>query len=446
MNAINRYISKLRSFVGPVYKTRLGGINAQTLILVRWVAVVGQLVAVVVVEFFLKFPLPLYYCLAAISVLAISNLFVGMNYPRRGRLKNYHAARIMAFDLAQLSALSYLTGGLNNPFSLLILVPVTVAATMLSRGAIIMLAVLSIFATTFLAFYHLPLPWPGVGLDLPYLYVLGSWAALAVTIVFTTVFLWSLTEESRRTIDALSETEAALAREQNLSALGGLAAAAAHELGSPLATIAVVAKELSKEVPEDSPLAEDVALLLSQTDRCRDILAGMARRPEEHGGVPFEKVPLTELMLEATLNHIPENISLIVQVDEATEVNEPIIPRKLEILQGLGNIIQNAGQFANKGVEIRLFWDGDTILIRIKDDGPGFPIHILNSLGDPYLSIRADSQNHMGLGVFIAQNLLERVGASIRYRNRNDGIIGAEVAIRWDRSTLEGNVNTGKLL
>jgi len=438
MNAISNYVVNLFNLAGPVYKTRLGGINAQTLILVRWVAFAGQLIAVMVVEFLLKYSLPLYFCMAAVSLLAISNLLIGMNYPRRGRLKNYHAARIMAFDLAQLTLLSYLTGGLNNPFSLLILVPVTVSATMLSRGAIIMLTILSVFATTFLAFYHLPLPWPGVGLDLPYLYVLGLWTALAVTIVFTTVYLWSLTEESRRTIDALSETEAALAREQNLSALGGLAAAAAHELGSPLATIAVVAKELSKEVPADSPFAEDVALLLSQTARCRDILASMARRPEEHGGVPFEKIPLTELISETTINHISENISLAIHVDEKTQENEPIVPRKLEILQGLGNIIQNAGQFANSTVEILLFWDGSTILISIKDDGPGFPAHILDSLGDPYISTRRHTGDHMGLGVFIAQNLLERVGASVRYRNRKDGTKGAEVAIRWDRSYLEG--------
>lgn len=418
-------------------KRKGGGILPQTLVLVRWIAVAGQLAAILSVEFLLDFRLPLWESLFAILLLAVSNILLGMGKPRRERLSDYHAARILAFDLAQLTALLYLTGGLENPFTLLILVPVTVSATMLSRGATMMLTILALFAVTFLAFYQRPLPWMVGGLELPLIYVSGLWTALAVAIVFTTIYLWSLTEESRRTAEALAEAESALNRQQQLSALGGLAAAAAHELGSPLATIAVVAKELQSEVPPDSPIADDIALLLSQSDRCRDILASLSQRPETSGGTPFEHTLLTNLVSDAARNYQTKRIDIDLHLDPASQGGEPEVPRKPEILQGIGNIVQNAGQFAASRIDILLFWDEKTVRVTVQDDGPGFPRQVLDSIGEPYISTRAGRGNHMGLGIFIAKTLLERVRARVQFRNRYDEPHGAEVEITWRRDDLE---------
>ncbi|WP_259781327.1 ActS/PrrB/RegB family redox-sensitive histidine kinase [Aestuariispira ectoiniformans] len=423
-----------------VTRRKGGGILPQTLVLVRWIAVAGQLAAILSVEYLLDFRLPILECLLAILLLAGSNILLGMGYPRRERLTDYHAARVLAFDLAQLTALIYLTGGLENPFTLLILVPVTVSATMLSRGATIMLTILALFAVTFLAFYQRPLPWMIGGLELPLIYVSGLWTALAVAIVFTTIYLWSLTEESRRTAEALAEAESALNRQQKLSALGGLAAAAAHELGSPLATIAVVAKELQSEVPAGSPIAEDIALLLSQSDRCREILAGLTQRPETSGGAPFEQTLLTNLVSDAANNYQTKRIEIDLNLDPASRGGEPEVPRKPEILQGLGNIVQNAGQFAATKITILLYWDENTVRVTVHDDGPGFPRQVLDSIGEPYISTRAGSGNHMGLGIFIAKTLLERVRARVRFRNRPVPKHGAEVEVTWRRRDLEPTV------
>ncbi len=441
MSKIYNYILKLIIPTGFGYKAKLGGINAKALILIRWIAFAGQLITIMMVEFILQYPLELYYCLATILLLGISNLLIGMNYPRHGKLKNRHAAFIMAFDTLQLSILIYLTGGLYNPFALLILVPVTVSATMLSRSAVIIIAILSISTISFLSNFYLPLKLDSNIYNIDGFYIIGLWVALVVAVIFTATYFWFLAEEARRNIDALSATESALSREQSLSSLGSLAAAAAHELGSPLAVIAVVAKEISNEIDDDSQFSDDIKLLLSQTARCRDILKNMSMRPNDHGEMEFSKILLGELISKAAANHIPENIQLNIKIDKNSIGREPIITRKLEIGHALANIIQNAGQFANKTVIINLFWDDKRIIVTIKDDGYGFTTNILNNLGKPYISSRNNTGQHMGLGVFIAQNLLERVGASISYRNRIDDTTGAEITIKWWHINLENNKN-----
>ena len=414
------------------------GIRPQTLVLLRWIAAAGQLAAVLATDYLLGFDLPLLECLGAVLMLVLSNLVIGMG---RARLTGYHVTRILVFDLAQLTALIYLTGGLQNPFSLLILVPVTVSATMLSRRATISLSFLALLAVSFLAFQHRPLPWSGTPLEIPLIYVIGIWTAVSVAIVFTTIYLWSLMEESRRTAKALAETESALIQQQRMSDLGGLAAAAAHELGSPLATIAVVAKELSNDIAEDSPLREDIDLLISQSDRCREILAGLRQRPETRGGAPYERILLTDLAQEVLDTYLVEGARGLLGIDPGNRGEEPEFPRKPELVQGLGNVIQNASQFAGRDVTVQLSWTEDDVLVTVCDDGPGFPRQVLDSIGEPYISTRSGSGNHMGLGIFIAKTLLERVGAQVRFRNRIGGSNarpgGAEVVIRWKRGIFD---------
>ena len=415
-----------------VAEARPIGLSLSTLVMLRWIAVAGQLLTVIIVSIAFEFPFALLPCLLATTALAISNLVLMASRPRR--LSQRRASLVLGFDLVQLSSLIGFTGGLQNPFALLLLAPVTVSATILSRRATLALTALAVGAATVLSFVHLPLPWETpLGVALPFVYRLGIWTAITMSLVFIATFVWTASEESRRLTDALSESDDALARERELSALGTLAAAAAHELGSPLATIAVVSQELMRTVPPNSPLYEDVALLKSQSDRCRDILVGLSSRPGAATGDPFEILPLSNLVEIASDEHVPDRITLDVQIDESCDGAEPLVPRTPEFLHGLGNFISNAGQFARSAVTVRLYWTKNDVWISIHDDGPGFSNAVLQTLGEPYLSTRAGQNGHMGLGVFIATTLLERIGAETVFRNRK----GAEILIRWPRRVLE---------
>jgi two-component system sensor histidine kinase RegB len=233
----------------------------------------------------------------------------------------------------------------------------------------------------------------------------------------------------------VTATQLALAREQRVSAVGALAAAAAHELGSPLATIAVVAKELVRDLPDDSPHAEDAALLLSQSERCRTILAELAQQPEDDGGSPYTRLPISALVEAAGALHQNQGVKLIFATAGQPAPEEPLVRRSPEIMHGLNNLVQNAVQFARREVSVTTFWDRNTVTVEVVDDGPGFPLHLLGRLGEPYISTRAGAADHMGLGIFIAQSLLERSGARLVFDNLPDG--GAHVAISWNRANLE---------
>jgi two-component system sensor histidine kinase RegB len=409
-----------------------GRLRLRTLVLIRWVAVAGQTITVLAVYFGFGFPLPLYWCLGVIATLMLSNLVLAGRGHGRARLDDPGAALLLGFDVVQLAVLLHLTGGLQNPFAILIIAPVVVSATLLSRLATVALTLVAVVSISLLAYYRLPLPWTGEPLELPQAYILGIWTALAVASVFISTYVWSVAEEARRMVDALAAAQTSLARQQRVSALGGLAAAAAHELGSPLATIAVVAKELSREVPADSPLAEDVELLLSQSDRCRDILAGLSRAPESQSG-DFDRLPLRQVVEAAAEPYQDDRISIQIEAAENSEGDEPLADTSPEILSGLGALIQNAVQFASSGVDVTLYWDPEQVRITIHDDGPGFPASVLGAIGEPYISTRQETGDHMGLGIFIAQTLLDRVGARMQFANRG----GAEVVIRWPRTILE---------
>ncbi len=409
-----------------------GRLRLRTLILIRWVAAAGQTITVLSVYFGFGFPLPLYWCLGVIATLMLSNLALIGRGTGRARLDDPAAALLLGFDVVQLAALLYLTGGLQNPFAILIIAPVAVSATLLSRRATAALTLVAIASVSLLAYFRHPLPWMGASLELPDVYILGIWTALAVASVFVSTYIWSVAEEARRMVDALAAAQRSLARQQRISALGGLAAAAAHELGSPLATIAVVAKELSREVPPDSPLAEDVELLLSQSDRCRDILAGLSRAPEAQGG-GFDRLPLRQAVEAAAEPHLQDQIALRIAVADGADGTEPQVNLSPEFLSGLGALLQNAFQFAKNDVSVTVYWDSTWVSVEIHDDGPGFPAAVLGAIGEPYISTRDESGEHMGLGIFIAQTLLERIGGQMRFGNRD----GAEVVIRWQRAILE---------
>ncbi len=413
-----------------------GPVRLRTLAQIRWVAVAGQAVALLLVHYGLGFTLPIIPALGVVAASALVNLVTSIGRPGRAWLSDRTAAWFLAYDILQLGGLLFLTGGLTNPFALLMLAPITVSATNLSGRSTLTLGLLAIACASLLAVWHLPLPWLGEGLDLPPLLTLGTWTALVFGIVFLAAYAGSITTEARRMSNALNATQIALAREQRVSALGAQAAAAAHELGSPLATIAVIAKELARDVGADSPLATDIELLLSQSDRCREILARLSQRPEAgDGDTPYSRVPLSVLVDATAKPHGRDGVALGIEAGTADGSAEPVVSRRPEFIHGVGNLVQNAVQFARASVAVRVEWNGDTVRIEVLDDGPGFTPAILNRLGEPYVSSRTRSAGHMGLGVFIAQTILERTGAELEFGNRREG--GARVVVRWPRAALE---------
>jgi len=457
----------------PVHSTMLahaatdifaaGRPRLQTLILLRWLAVGGQAAAVLFTALVLNFDLPLVACLATIAASAWLNIILALLQPTPRRASEREAIAYLAYDIIQLAILLYLTGGLGNPFALLFLVPVTISATTLSLRATIGLASLALAAITFLGPFHLPLPWfAGDTVELPSLWVVGMWAALVLGVSFMAAYAFRVAREGRRMAAALSATQLVLAREQRLSAIDGLAAAAAHELGTPLSTISLVANELRRDAAAtvDPALRDDLALLHSQAERCRDILATLRRRAEEGDDV-HERMPLAVLLDEAATPFRDRGRAIVIELSpdsQARSGEPPDFVRRIEILYALRNLIENAVAFSRTRITISARWWADAVEIAIADDGPGFPAEIIDQLGEPYVSSRRPhpgSQNGhssrqtggreaseregggLGLGFFIAKTLVERTGARLTAVNRPRGTPGAIVRLIWPRRVVE---------
>jgi len=413
-----------------------GAVRVRTLLYLRWVGIIGQGLSLYVTEVLLKSSLPLLECLSVVAAAGLMNLHLLLSRSRQDWMGRRTAAAHLAFDILQVSALLHLTGGLTNPFSVIIIVPVTISATILPLRSTAVLGALAIGSITALAFWHRPIPWPTPeGFELPRLYQGGLWVAISSATVFIGAYAWRVAAEARTMAAALGATKMALAREQQLSAVGGLAAAAAHELGSPLSTIAVVAKELSREVEADDPLRADIDLLVSEAARCRDILARLAEAPHRDEATVLDRPTLSALMTElaSEADFLPVPVEIVIEND--CEGTEPQLARTPELLHGLGNFLQNAAQFASTAVRLRLYWDREEVALAIDDDGPGFPPGMLAQLGEPYVSTRAGDGGHMGLGVFIATTLLSHSGGRVQFFNRDEG--GARVLITWERARIE---------
>jgi two-component system sensor histidine kinase RegB len=414
-----------------------GRVSLRTLVFVRWVVILGQLATVLVVSIGLGFHMPLAALLAIVALAVAVNLIGGIRRRKRA-LSDRAVARYLAFDILQLSAMLFLTGGLTNPFAMLVLGPIAVGAAVLGRDYWVMLTGLAIACLAGLAASPFQLPWSGGGSPrLPELYQLGVWTALTLACGFIASYNWSVAGEARRVSEALAETQLTLAREQQLTALGTLAAAAAHELGTPLSTITVVAKELARDLPPDSPFAEDVALIQSQCERCRGILAELARKPQDAEESPFDRLPLPQLIDAAAAAHRVPGIRLDIKLTIASGTEAPVLRRTPEVMHGLGNILQNAMQFATSVVRAEAEADANRIVVTISDDGPGFSSNLLGRLGEPYLSQRDAGHEHLGLGIFIAQTLLERTGAEMGFENARAGALpGASVTVAWPRAAV----------
>ena len=428
-------------------ETRL---RLQTIVRLRWLAVLGQTLTVIGAYWVLGIHLPIAGCLAVIALSAWLNVALRLRYPASHRLKSGYTFLMLAYDILQLAALLYLTGGLENPFAFLLIAPVTVSASTLPLKITAALGALAIAAATVLTSFHHPLPWfYHTNLLLPFPYVMGVWSALVSGILFIGFYSWRTAEEGRRMAKALAAAEMVLAREQKLSALDGLAAAAAHGLGTPLATIAVVTKELMRDTKPSDPHYEDLTLLRAQAERCREILAEIAGGGEQHDLI-VSRLPLSHLIEEVVAPHrlvaVPIEVTTGPAQDGSAGAQEPVTLRNPGMLYGLGNLVENAVDFAANKVEVDARWSGDEVRIVIADDGTGFPPHVLEQLGEPFVTTRAapgdgqeapDEHVGMGLGFFIAKTLLERSGARLELANRPPPEGGAVVTVVWPRTRFE---------
>lgn len=429
--------------------TGLAGVDAargrarlRTLTTLRWLAVGGQTAAVLFVNFVLGFDVPLGPCLTVIAASAWLNVFLSFAMRDQVLLKGWEAALQLCFDTVQLALLLGLTGGLSNPFLLFLLAPVTVAASSLRPRYSALIAALAIVLAAIMPAFALDLPWyPGSSLNLPALFEWGHFAAFLLAIVFFAVSSVRLSEDEARLVRAMDAASVVMAREQKLSALGAMAAMTAHELGTPLATIHLVAKELAGDLQPDDPHHDDVRLIAEQADRCRDILRQLSRSREAED-IVHANMPLSSLVEEAAAPFRGLGVTLNVtwSAGENGEPRIPTIRRSPEVLHALGAFVENAVSFADSHVKAAASWTDKQFMVTVSDDGPGFAPDVMPKLGEPYVSQRGEAHLHggdMGLGFFIAKTLIERTGGRIATRNRTPPRKGAIVQAVWPRSALE---------
>jgi two-component system sensor histidine kinase RegB len=450
-----RYWPRLTAELSPAAR---GRVRLRTLSNLRWMAVAGQSAALFVVYFALNYPLPLFACGIAIGASVALNLGLAVRYPAAHRLTNREATAYLAYDVLQLAALLYFTGGIQNPFALMFIAPVVIGAATLNFGNTLVLAFLAFVSISVIAVVHKPLPWSmAEPIVLPPLYQAGIWASLVIGIGFTSIYAWRIASEAARMSAGLAATQLALAREHRMASIGALATAAAHELGTPLGTIAVVSRELERALPPGSPEAEDARLLRAEAERCRGILTKLAR-PEESVIGAMERLPLGALLDDLANEYRGGEVEIAIDIPQATPASpEPKIWRAPALLHGLGNLIANAADFARSRVRVRAAWDAKELRVHVEDDGPGFAPHIMERIGEPYVTSRPGSyavtetelepaaafagQQGMGLGFFIAKTLIEQTRGNLKATNLENG--GARVTARWPRGAIDGENSPG---
>ena len=415
----------------------------------RWMAIAGQAAAVAIVYLGFGFDLPVVATLIVIGLAVALNIALLVLFPANHMLTQRQTALFLAYDMVQLGLLLFLTGGLLNPFSLLLLAPVTISASLLNARTTAILVLFAGLIVSLLSIFHAPLPWLGLPPEIPELLRIGMWVALLLAMVFIPTYVWGVSREGRRMSAALTATRSVLAREQRLSALDGLAAAAAHQLGTPLGTIVLVSGELAGRDDLPEGLREDVALMREEAMRCRNILADLVS--EENDPV-VSQTHLRGLMEEAALEAGLHNKEIIISCrpNGLLATREPRLRRQPELIYGLGNLIENAAEFAGSTVYVAVTYSAQQVVVEVADDGPGFASDIIGRLGEPYTSSRSskgvqdNDEFGLGLGFFIARTLLQRSGARVSARNLKkteliDGAMpgGACVRIVWSRQKLE---------
>jgi len=407
-------------------------LDKNTLTILRYIAIFGQFLAVNIVYFYLNLPFPVYLSYTIIFIGLITNLYLQFGI-KKNQLKDFYASIFLIYDLIQLSSLLYLTGGIFNPFSILLIIPAIVSSTFLSMGTTIILGFITSLLLLIISFYHLPLPGEDMNLlYFPDFYKTGIVISIFIGLIFLSYFGIRFSGETKKRSEALNKLQEVISKEYELESLGGQAAAAAHSLGTPLATISVVAKELKKEIGSENELSKDIDLLISQTKRCSEILKQISKKQIEEdiflSSIKFED------LLEEIINSFKETSSKEINLTVDNDQNKIAIQRTPEIIYGLRNFIGNAVKFSKSKVKINLKSDQKLIEIKINDDGPGIPEDIIKKIGEPYIKSKSkelSSNAGLGLGTFLGRTLLERQNAKLLFR-RNSDLGGALVIITWN--------------
>ena len=423
---------------GAVHRGRL---RVRTLVTLRWMVVAGEALLLLVIMG-MGFSLPYPACFAVVGAGAWVNLLTGVASPGQRVFGDREAAAQLSLDILQMSVLVFLTGGTSNPFVLMLIAPVTLAAATLPLRPVLILGAMAAILSAVLAFAAMPLPEPpGMAVAIPFSFRIGAALANIAGIALTAGYVRQAAVESARMALALDVTQAVLAREQRLSALGALAAAAAHELGTPLATISIVAKELAREAPTQA-VKDDADLLVSQAERCRDILRRLTETPDAASDEVHERLSLRQLVQEVIEPHAGvKGVRVEAIVTGAKGMKTPDIHRMPEITHAFTSFVENAVDFATSEILISARFDAETISMEVRDDGPGFAPEVLAKLGEPYVTTRPGAEGSrtghigMGLGFFIAKTLLERTGALVTFQNGRPH--GAVVSARWPRAKIE---------
>ena len=406
-------------------------LDRKTLAFLRWIAILGQLSALYLVYFYLKIEIPIIITQLVILIGIITNIYLQFGI-KSILIKDIYAGLFLLYDLTQLTILLYLTGGIYNPFSILLIVPAIVSSTFLSMGTTIVLGLISIFFLFCLTKFHYPLP--GIhdqSITFPTLYVVGYFIAIVIGLIFLCYFGIRFSGESKRRSEAVNKLQQVIAKEYELESLGGQAAAAAHSLGTPLATISVTASELKKEIGNDKEISKDVDLIISQTKRCGEILKQISKKQIKDD--LFLKNISIENLLDEILESFKETSSKDIKVLPIHDVNKVNFKRTPELVYGLRNFIGNAVKFSKSTVKIEIFSDDEIVQVSINDDGPGFPEDIVEVLGEPYIrskSTNVKSNAGTGLGTFLGKTLLERQAAHLLFSQDKD-LGGASVIITW---------------
>jgi two-component system sensor histidine kinase RegB len=407
-------------------------LDKNTLTILRYIAIFGQFLAVNIVYFYLNLSFPVYSSYTIIFIGLITNLYLQFGI-KKNQLKDFYASIFLIYDLIQLSSLLYLTGGIFNPFSILLIIPAIVSSTFLSMGTTIILGFITSLLLLIISFYHLPLPGEDMNLlHFPDFYKTGIVISIFIGLIFLSYFGIRFSGETKKRSEALNKLQEVISKEYELESLGGQAAAAAHSLGTPLATISVVAKELKKEIGNENELSKDIDLLISQTKRCSEILKQISKKQIEEdiflSSIKFED------LLEEIINSFKETSSKEINLTVDNDQNKIAIQRTPEIIYGLRNFIGNAVKFSKSKVKINLKSDQKLIEIKINDDGPGIPEDIIKKIGEPYIKSKSkelSSNAGLGLGTFLGKTLLERQNAKLLFR-RNSDLGGALVIITWN--------------
>ncbi len=409
-------------------------LDKSTLTILRYIAILGQFAAINIVFFYLdlKFPIKETYIIIFIGLL--TNLFLQFKI-KVIQLKDTYASLFLLYDIFQLSALLYFTGGILNPFIILLIIPTIVSSTFLSMGTTIILGVITSFLLFLLSYTYLPLPGLESNIfDVPNFYKQGILIAILIGLIFLSYFGIRFAGETKKRSEALNKLQEVISKEYELESLGGQAAAAAHSLGTPLATIAVVAKELKKEIGDNKNFSKDIDLLISQTKRCSDILKKISKK-QIKDDIFLSSIKFEDL-LEEIINSFKETSSKKIELSIEEDKNKIEIDRTPEIIYGLRNFIGNANKFSKSKVNIYLKSNNKEIDVIIKDDGPGFPNDIFNFIGEPYIKSKSketSSNAGLGLGTFLGKTLLEKQGAKLSFKNNHNG---AEVKIVFALSKL----------